>query len=154
MDDNVQKFRNWKAITESDYVTMFIKTWFSFVATLRNLYPDISVFTEDGKPRGDRPFTNKFKEKTLKTIGEAINVTEFSKILSDIYIVSRNKIASVFPQYFFATFYRVNENYQYSETTIEYTDETDNKKIKDRVHISLKIEDRFNLSGVIQTNGI
>ena len=39
MSENVQKYENWRAITESDYVTMFIKTWFAFVATLRELYP-------------------------------------------------------------------------------------------------------------------
>ncbi len=58
MSKDIEKYTNWRAITESDYVTMFIKTWFAFVATLRELYPDISVFAEDGKPRGDRPFTN------------------------------------------------------------------------------------------------
>lgn len=41
MSKNVQKYENWRAITESDYVTMFIKTWFAFVATLRELYPKI-----------------------------------------------------------------------------------------------------------------
>ena len=154
MRNDIGKYTNWRAITESDYVTMFIKTWFAFIAALRELYPNISVFTEDGMPRGDRPFTNKFKEKMLKIISESIDVMEFSRLLSDINDVSRNKIATVFPQYFFSTFYRVNEDYEYAETSIEYTDETDNKKIKDRVHISLKIQDRFNLSGVIQTNGI
>ena len=105
MRNDIGKYTNWRAITESDYVTMFIKTWFAFIAALRELYPNISVFTEDGMPRGDRPFTNTFKEKTLKTISEKIDVTEFSRLLSDIYDVSRNKIAVVFPQYFFSTFY-------------------------------------------------
>ena len=27
MSENVQKYENWRAITELDYVTMFIKTW-------------------------------------------------------------------------------------------------------------------------------
>lgn len=61
MSKDIEKYTNWRAITESDYVTMFIKTWFAFVATLRSLYPDIDVFSADGKPHGDRPFTNKFK---------------------------------------------------------------------------------------------
>lgn len=32
MSENVQKYENWRAITESDYVTMFIKTWFALVS--------------------------------------------------------------------------------------------------------------------------
>ena len=39
MSKDIEKYTNWRAITESDYVTMFIKTWFAFVATLRELYP-------------------------------------------------------------------------------------------------------------------
>ena len=33
MSKDIEKYTNWRAITESDYVTMFIKTWFAFVAT-------------------------------------------------------------------------------------------------------------------------
>lgn len=51
-----RKHEQWKAITESDFVTLFIKTWFTFIAVLRELNPDVDVFTEDGMPRGDKPF--------------------------------------------------------------------------------------------------
>ena len=37
MSDNEQKYKNWKAITESDYITMFIKTWFAFIIQKRIL---------------------------------------------------------------------------------------------------------------------
>lgn len=50
MSKDIEKYANWRAITEPDYVTMFIKTWFAFIATLRELYPDIDVFDENGKP--------------------------------------------------------------------------------------------------------
>ena len=43
MSKDIEKYTNWRAITESDYVTMFIKTWFAFVATLRDLSPDEKV---------------------------------------------------------------------------------------------------------------
>ena len=55
-----KKYEQWKAITESDFVTLFIKTWFTFIAVLRELNPDVEVFTKDGKPRGDKPFLNAF----------------------------------------------------------------------------------------------
>ena len=34
-----RKYEQWKAITESDFVTLFIKTWFTFIAVLRELNP-------------------------------------------------------------------------------------------------------------------
>lgn len=58
MSDNAQKYENWRAITESDYVTMFIKTWFAFVATLRKLYPKENL--EDVIGKGDKAFLNPY----------------------------------------------------------------------------------------------
>ena len=39
MVENKYPYDNWKSITESDFVTLFIKTWFAFVSTLREMYP-------------------------------------------------------------------------------------------------------------------
>lgn len=39
-----KKYEQWKAITESDFVTLFIKTWFTYIASLRELNPDVKVF--------------------------------------------------------------------------------------------------------------
>lgn len=50
-----RKYEQWKAITESDFVTLFIKTWFTFIAVLRELNPDVAVFTEDGMPGETNP---------------------------------------------------------------------------------------------------
>lgn len=73
MGENIQKYENWRAITESDYVTMFIKTWFAFVATLRELYPKDDL--EDVIGKGDKvflnPYLDDFQEKyyTYNTFG-------------------------------------------------------------------------------------
>lgn len=151
MSKDIEKYANWRAITESDYVTMFIKTWFAFIATLRELYPDIDVFDENGKPRGDRPFTNKYKEDAMLDASKSINIKEFVDILLKIYKPSRLKISEIFPQYFFTTFYRINEHFNYSDENIEYDEET--KKIKDRVYVALKNEDRWILCVNFQVNG-
>ena len=66
-----KKYEQWKAITESDFVTLFIKTWFTYIATLRELNPDVKVFADDGMPRGDKPFLNAFKDGIMP-IGEGI----------------------------------------------------------------------------------
>lgn len=63
-----RKYEQWKAITESDFVTLFIKTWFTFIAVLRELNPDVAVFTEDGMPRGDKPFLNAYKEGIMPIV--------------------------------------------------------------------------------------
>lgn len=155
MSKDIEKYTNWRAITESDYVTMFIKTWFAFVATLRELHSDISVFTVDGMPRGDRPFTSKFKEIDLVNVAEAIDLRNFSDIILNLYKPSREKVAQIFPQYFLTTFYRINEDFHYQETNVEYLDSDDEpKKIKDRTHIDLTITNRFTLVVKIQTSGI
>lgn len=150
MDNNITKYEHWKSITESDYVTMFIKTWFAFIATLRDLNPDEKVFTEDGKPRGDRPFTNRYKEKYLSYIISKLDIITFIENTNSFYQKARKKIAKVFPQYFFQTFYRMNESFNYTDKVEEIGSAG---KIKECRCIDVKLIDRFKLKGVIRTNG-
>jgi len=42
--ENQHPYEKWKTVTEADFVTLFIKTWFAFVSTLRELYADKAVF--------------------------------------------------------------------------------------------------------------
>lgn len=53
-----------------------------------------------------------------------INIKEFLDILLKIYKPSRLKISEIFPQYFFTTFYRINEHFNHSDKNIEYEEET------------------------------
>ncbi|MCH5158892.1 MAG: hypothetical protein J1F33_06825 [Clostridiales bacterium] len=152
MNNDLQKYESWRAITESDFVTMFIKTWFAFVATLRELYPDIQVFDVTGKPRGDRPFTNEYKQSHLNYISKNIDIKEFTNLLYDLYLPSRINVAKVFPQYFFTSFYRMNEEFHYVYDSIEYSDSS-KTSIKDRIHIDMIVVDRYEIHGVIQING-
>lgn len=32
-------YKNWKAVTEADFVSLFIKTWFAYISTLRTMFP-------------------------------------------------------------------------------------------------------------------
>lgn len=136
MSNDLQKYENWRAITESDYVTMFIKTWFTYISVLRNTYPDVNVFTEDGKPRGDKPFLNRFKEEVLPHIRKEIKVESFYKLIFEMYPHCIKKVFITFPQYFFQTFYRYNENYHYHNE-----DKTSNAKWI----LDIKTEDRVKL---------
>ena len=76
-----RKYEQWKAITESDFVTLFIKTWFTFIAVLRELNPDVAVFTEDGMPRGDKPFLNAYKEGIMPIVQKNVNTDDFAQEL-------------------------------------------------------------------------
>ena len=141
---DIEKYINWRTITESDYVTMFIKTWFAFVAALRRLYPDIEPFSNDGKPRGDRPFTNKFKETDLIRISQEMNIEDFSNIIYKLYVPSRKKIAKEFGQYFLTTFYRINETFNFKEENLKFK-KKDKSELKERTAFDLKIKNRFTL---------
>ena len=69
MNEDRKKYEQWKAITESDFVTLFIKTWFTYIASLRELNPDVKVFTEEGMPRGgDKLFLNAFKDGIMNKV--------------------------------------------------------------------------------------
>ena len=49
-------YKNWKAVTEADFVSLFIKTWFAYISTLRIMYP------EAYNRRGDKKYLNKYKD--------------------------------------------------------------------------------------------
>lgn len=87
-----RKYEQWKANTESDFVTLFIKTWFTFIAVLRGLNPDVDVFTEDGMPRGDKPFLNAYKEGIMPIVQKNINTDDFAQELFAMYPISMRKV--------------------------------------------------------------
>ena len=65
MTNDLQKYESWRAITESDFVTMFIKTWFAFVATLREFNPveDINKIIGKGDSIFINPYLDDFERK-------------------------------------------------------------------------------------------
>ncbi len=134
-----RKYEQWKAITESDFVTLFIKTWFTFIAVLRELNPDVDVFTEDGMPRGDKPFLNAYKEGIMPIVQKNINTDDFALELFVMYPISMRKVIDVFPQYFFQTFFQINREFSYEEKTIDL-DKGGN--LKERYQANLHIVDK------------
>lgn len=49
-------YKNWKAVTEADFVSLFIKTWFAYISTLRTMFP------EAANRRGDGKYLNAYKD--------------------------------------------------------------------------------------------
>ena len=120
MAENIQKYENWRAITESDYVTMFIKTWFAFVATLRELYPKDNLDDIIGK--GDKVFLNPYLEdfenryilynRIDKVRGDILRVYELGRK----YTLENKK----YNRFFAEDFYAINESYLWKSTTDDY----------------------------------
>ena len=137
-----KKFDQWKAITESDFVTLFIKTWFTYRASLRELNPDVKVFTDEGMPRGDKPFLNAFKDGIMPIVQKQIPIDSVAQELFRMYPVSMRKVMDVFPQYFFQTFFRINEAFNYTDKIIE--NDSDGM-IKERYEVHLHIVNRYHL---------
>lgn len=134
-----KKYEQWKAITESDFVTLFIKTWFTFIAVLRELNPNVDVFTADGKPRGDKPFLNAYKEGIMPIVQKRIPTKSIAHEFFNMYPISMRKVMDVFPQYFFQTFFQINRTFCYKEETI---DKDKDGKVKERYQANLHITDK------------
>lgn len=145
-----KKYEQWKAITESDFVTLFIKTWFTYIASLRELNPDVKVFTAEGMPRGDKPFLNAFKDGIMPIVQKQLPIESVAQEMFRMYPVSMRKVMDVFPQYFFQTFFRVNESFNYTDKSIEKDSEG---KIKERYEAHLHIVDRYRLKFYLGMSG-
>lgn len=145
-----RKYEQWKAITESDFVTLFIKTWFTFIAVLRELNPNIDVFTKDGMPRGDKPFLNAYKEGIMPIVQKNINTDNFAQELFAMYPISMRKVIDVFPQYFFQTFFQINREFSYEEKT---TDLNKDGNLKERYQANLHIVDKHMLKFYLGISG-
>ena len=145
-----RKYEQWKAITESDFVTLFIKTWFTFIAVLRELNPDVDVFTEDGTPRGDKPFLNAYKDGIMPFVQKNIDTDTFAQEVFAMYPISMRKVMDVFPQYFFQTFFQINRDFSYEEKTIDL--DTDGS-LKERYQANLHIADKHILKFYLGVSG-
>lgn len=145
-----KKYEQWKAITESDFVTLFIKTWFTYIASLRELNPDVKVFTDEGMPRGDKPFLNAFKDGIMPIVQKQLPVESVAQELFQMYPVSMRKVMDVFPQYFFQTFFRINESFNYTDKTLDVDSDG---KLKERYEAHLHIVDRYCLKFYLGVSG-
>ena len=145
-----KKYEQWKAITESDFVTLFIKTWFTYIASLRELNPDVKVFTDEGMPRGDKPFLNAFKDGIMPIVQKQLPVESVAQELFQMYPISMRKVMDVFPQYFFQTFFRINESFNYTDKTIDIDSD---EKLKERYEAHLHIVDRYCLKFYLGVSG-
>ena len=102
-------YDRWQALTESDFVTLFIKTWFAFIATLRELYPDKE------KPyynaAGDSPYLSAYKLDFQEKYFFLCTYDEIEESMIRVYREGYKKTVKCYPRFVFDDFYQINEKY-------------------------------------------
>ncbi len=120
MTDDIEKYKNWRAITESDYVTMFIKTWFAFVATLRKLYPK-NDFTEI-IGNGDKVFLNPYLEKFHSSFYYYNDFENVKEHILKVYKMGRIFVLEnpKYNKFFVEDFYKIYETFNWKKNSDDY----------------------------------
>ena len=108
MANNKYPYNNWKVITESDFVTLFIKTWFAFVSTLREMYPaEIPYYQATGDSRYISPYKKDFSEN----VSFRLNYNDIKYNFYEVYKHGMKIIADRYPRFVVDDFYSVNLSY-------------------------------------------
>ena len=150
--DTGHTYDNWKAVTESDFVTLFIKTWFAFVSTLIELYPRSKPYYE---AVGDSSFLTAYKRDFCDKfffLSELDSETEQSLVYT--YKSGLEMISKKYPRFLIEDFYKFNNSYSDTfEETIESPGEyTGNILLsvkstsKDSVNVIIRYDDEEFLS--------
>ena len=79
-----EKYLNWLSLIETDYITMFIKTWFTFLASLQELIDNMK-----GRSIGDSQILDEYKNKLFEDIAIQID-EEFIKNVLNAYLQAKN----------------------------------------------------------------
>lgn len=120
MSNDLQKYESWRAITESDFVTMFIKTWFAFVATLREFNPveDINKIIGKGDSIFINPYLDDFERKYyIYNVFESVeyNILKVYK-LGRQYVLENEK----YYRFFNEDFYSLNNSFVFKKEDEQY----------------------------------
>ena len=104
-----QTYKNWKAVTEADFVSLFIKTWFAYISTLRIMFP------EAANRRGDGKYLNAYKDYYRASGSKKFVVDDqIMAAMEQVYREGRKVIMEQYPEYYFWDFYHVNEDFEYT----------------------------------------
>lgn len=102
-------YKNWKAVTEADFVSLFIKTWFAYISTLRVMFP------EAYNRRGDKKYLDAYKKFYKSTGHKKLIVDEnIMASIEKVYQEGRNVIVKRYPEYYLWDFYNINEDFDYT----------------------------------------
>jgi len=102
-----EKYLNWLSLIETDYITMFIKTWFTFLSSLQEFIGN----TNNGSI-GDSQILKEYKNKLFGDIVIQID-DEFIKNVLKSYLQAKTNTlnSNTFLKDYFEIFYSYNEEY-------------------------------------------
>ena len=107
--DETNTYQNWRAVTEADFVSLFIKTWFAYISTLRVMYPEAK------NKRGDGKFLKTHKEHYKRTANLRLVVDDqIQRHIETVYSQGRKIIMEQYPEYYLWDFYRINDDFDYT----------------------------------------
>ncbi len=137
-----EKYLNWLSLIETDYITMFIKTWFTFLASLQESIDNVN----DGSI-GDSRILTEYENKLFEEIPIQLN-EEFVNNVLKAYLQAKNSTlnSDIFLKDYFEIFYSYTENY-FQEFSYAYRGKTTKlilnifKENKGTRHIKIVLED-------------
>ena len=114
---NDATYKNWLVSLDSDNFSMFVKTWFAFLASVRELV--LAQASDDKKQgllsaHGDKAFLGEYN-KYLSLI--AMTPVMRANIL-DAFSSSRSAVRAEYPEYYFQTYYKKIVPFQYCNKEI------------------------------------
>lgn len=97
----LESVKKWQSSVNIDYLSLYIKTWFAFLATVQDLHPSHISHS------GDKAVINEYIEKI--TIPRSMNdlTIQFHKVYKNGYDLFKIKK----PDSFFGQFYSINKNF-------------------------------------------
>lgn len=110
MEIKIGKYNNWRTSIEGDYFSLYIKTWFAFLSTLHELYP------EKINSVGDGSLIRHFSEN----IQIPLNYDEqISPAIQLMFKAAETVMLTDFAEYYFSSFYELNKIYRFKQKDID-----------------------------------
>lgn len=133
-----ERYWNWYSLIETDYITMFIKTWLTFLASLQELLN----YNNLDNASGDSGILDEYKNNIFDKFNIRID-EEFSKNVLKAYLKAKNEvlISDIYhKRYYSRIFYKIADEfsqtfvYEYggnkTELVLEIPKDDNEKKLK------------------------
>jgi hypothetical protein len=132
------KFENWKMSVDIDYLSMYIKTWFAFLATAKELYPNAISSSGDGT------LINEYKRNLSLPHNYE---TEINHYIEEVFKLGEEIIKRDFPESYFGYYYILNKSYQIEKQIplgTSSTKDANNRPIKDFLKLKILFKENHN----------
>lgn len=100
---SLDKLKNWQQSVEIDYLSLYIKTWFAFLSSLKALHPTIN------SPLGDGLLINNYVDNM--TLPPNYDI-EIKTHIEKAFVAGNTVIKRDLPNSYFKNFYSINKNFQ------------------------------------------